>query len=69
MEKVLIVLFALTILTSIIVGVIDTIHTHYIKQYIKMLEKEHDIMLENLHVDTKILTAISNKVEVNANEK
>lgn len=75
MEKVIIIIFIILIISSVVLGVLDTILTNYQKKLIRVikeqneiLDKQNEILKENLRVDNLILIKFFKKLEEKSHE-
>ncbi len=75
MEKLIIIVFIILIFASIVVGILDTILTHYQKKLINVLKeqneilnKQNEVLKENLNVDNLILIKFFKKLEEKSHE-
>lgn len=55
MNIVIIIMLIACFVVCIIEWVTDAIHTHWLKEYIKVLEKQNELLKTNIKIDSKVL--------------
>lgn len=64
MEKILIIVFIVLIISSIAVGILDTILTHYQKRLMKTIQEQNSILKEQNNMLYKTLGSASDIIQI-----